>query len=148
MHVEHNTVIHSGNIISVYGGSRAAPRVAPGFRFASNIVQHNTYGIFGNNVGTGNPAIATYFPGSVIIGNAIAGGNPRLYPAGNVFPTVADLMAQFENPAADDYRLIGGSNLRSLVQGVTGVDFDEMQRVMSAPPAPGPRTPSGLRIVH
>ena len=49
--------------------------MATGFRFASNIVKHNTYGIFGNNVGTGNPAIATYFPGSVIVGNAMAGGN-------------------------------------------------------------------------
>jgi hypothetical protein len=148
LHVEHNTVIHSGNIISVYGGTVAAPRVAPGFRFASNIVENNTYGIFGNNVGTGNPAIATYFPGSVIIGNAIAGGVPRLYPAGNVFPTVAELMAQFENPAAGDYRLIGTSNLRSLIQGVTGVDFDEMERVMTAPPAPGPRAPSGLRVIN
>ncbi len=64
-----------------------------------------------------------------------------------MFPTVANLMAQFENPAADDYRLIGGSNLRSLVQGVTGVDFDEMQRAMSAPPAPGPRAPTGLRVI-
>ena len=81
------------------------------------------------------------------MGNALAGANPAVYPAGNVFPTVANLMAQFENPAADDYRLIGGSNLRSLVQGVTGVDFDEMQRVMSAPPAAGPRSPIGLRVI-
>ena len=138
VHVEHNTVMHSGNIISVYGGPRTAPRVVPGFRFASNIVLHNTYGIFGNNIGTGNPAIAVYFPGSVIMGNAIAGGNPALYPAGNVFPTVANLMAQFENPAAGDYRLIGTSNLRSLVQGVTGVDFDEMERAMTGPRRPAP----------
>ena len=57
-------MIHSGNIISVYGGTPAAPRVAPGFRFASNIVEHNNYGIFGNAVGVGNPAIATYLPGA------------------------------------------------------------------------------------
>ena len=82
------------------------------------------------------------------MGNAIAGGNPAVYPAGNAFPTVAALMTQFENPAADDYRLISGSNLRSLVQGVTGVDFDEMQRVMSAPPPPGPRAPNGLRVIN
>ena len=54
--------------------------MATGFRFASNIVQHNSYGIFGNGVGTGNPAIAAYFPGSVIVGNAIAGGNPEPLP--------------------------------------------------------------------
>ena len=84
----------------------------------------------------------------MIVGNAIAGGNPNIYPAGNVFPTVAHLMAQFENPAAGDYRLISGSNLRSLVQGVTGVDFDEMDRAMTGPSAPGPRTPTGLRILN
>jgi hypothetical protein len=139
--------MQSGNIISVYGGSRTAPRVVPGFRFASNIVLHNTYGIFGNNIGTGNPAIAVYFPGSVIMGNAIAGGNPALYPAGNVFPTVANLMAQFENPAAGDYRLISTSNLRSLVQGVTGVDFDEMERAMTGPATPSPRAPTGLHVI-
>jgi hypothetical protein len=146
VHIEHNTVLQSGNIISVYGGTRTAPRQATGFRFASNIVLHNNYGIFGNNVGTGNPAITTYFPQSVIVGNAMAGGNASLYPVGNVFPTVDALMAQFENPAANDYRLKGTSNLRSLVQGVTGVDFDEMQRAMAPPLSPGPRAPTGLRI--
>jgi hypothetical protein len=146
VHVEHNTVIHSGNIISVYGGSPSKPRVVPGFRFASNIVEHNTYGIFGNGIGSGNPAIAAYFPDGLLMGNVIAAAKPSLYPAGNWFPSVADLMAQFENPAGDDYRLIGASRLRSLVQGETGVDFDEMERAMTAPAA-GPRTPTGPRRI-
>ena len=84
----------------------------------------------------------------MIIGNAMAGGNANLYPAGNTFPTVANLMAQFESPV--DGRLSAGavgSNLRSLVQGVTGVDFDEMQRAMTAPSV-GPRVPTGLRIAN
>jgi hypothetical protein len=147
VHVEHNTVLQSGSIVSVYGGTAAAPQQVPGFRFNSNIVLHNSYGIYGDNVGTGNPAIARYFPGSVIIGNAIAGGSASLYPAGNVFPTVASLMAQFENPAGDDYRLKPASSLRSLVQGVTGVEYDEMSRALS-PPAPSPRAPTGLYIVE
>jgi hypothetical protein len=148
VHVEHNTVMNSGNIISVYGGTAAAPRVVPGFRFASNIVFHNTYGIFGNGVGVGNPAIAAYLPGSVIMGNVMAGANPAVYPTGNVFPSPTALMAQFENAAGDDYRLIGSSNLRSLVRGETGVDFDEMQRAMTGPGAPSPRAPLGRRIVR
>jgi hypothetical protein len=81
------------------------------------------------------------------MGNAIAGGKANLYPAGNVFPTVAALMGQFENPAGDDYRLIPSSNLRSLIQGVTGADFDEMHGALTAP-ASGPRVPSGVRIVN
>jgi hypothetical protein len=58
---------------------------------------------------------------------------------------MADLMAQFENAAGDDYRLNSGSNLRSLVQGATGVDFEEMRRSMTPPTTPGPRLPRGPR---
>jgi hypothetical protein len=147
VHVEHNTVVQTGHIVSVYGGTAAAPRVSTGFRFTSNIVRHNAYGIYGDNVGTGNPAIATYFPGCVIVGNVIAGGNANVYPAGNVFPTVEFLMAQFENPTADNYRLIAGSSLRSLPQGVPGVDVDELQRAMAGQAGAPPMAPTGLRIV-
>jgi hypothetical protein len=147
VHVEHNTVLQSGNAISVYGGTAAARIVVPGFRFASNIVKHNAYGIWGDGVGVGLPAVNTYLPGSVIVGNAFAGGSPNMYPPGNTFPSVSSLMTQFENAGGDDYRLVQSSNLRSLVQGVTGVDFDEMNRAMTAP-ALGPRAPMGLRIVE
>jgi hypothetical protein len=148
VHVEHNTVMHTGHVVSVYGGTSAAPRVSTGFRFVSNIVKHNTYGIFGNAVGTGNPGIAIYLPGSVIVGNVMAGGNANVYPAGNVFPTVASLMAQFENPTADNYRLIAGSSLRLLAQGVPGVDFDELQRAMAGQTGPPPLAPTGLRVIY
>ena len=79
-------MLQSGNFISVYGGTAAAPRRVTGFRFASNIVLHNTYGIFGNGVGTGNAAIATYFPQSVIVGNVIAGGPSQSLSAGQHLP--------------------------------------------------------------
>ena len=147
VHVEHNTVMQTGHVVSVYGGTASAPRVSTGFRFVSNIVKHNAYGIYGNAVGTGNPAIAKYLPASVIVGNVLAGGNANVYPAGNVFPTVADLMAQFENAAADNYRLVAGSSLRSLAQGVPGVDMDELQRVMGGQTGPPPLAPTGLRII-
>jgi hypothetical protein len=77
----------------------------------------------------------------------MAGGNANVYPAGNVFPTVAFLMAQFENAAADNYRLIAGSSLRSLPQGVPGVDFDELQRAMAGQNGTPPAAPTGLRII-
>jgi len=83
----------------------------------------------------------------VIVGNVIAGGAANAYPAGNVFPTVASLMAQFENAAADNYRLIAGSSLRSLPQGVPGVDFDELQRAMAGQTGTPPLAPTGLRII-
>jgi hypothetical protein len=128
VHVEHNTVVQSGNIISVYGGTAAAPRQVTGFRFASNIALHNTYGIFGNQVGMGNPAIAAYFPQSVIIGNVMAGGPSASYPAGNSFPSVSELMAQFRSPSTGDYSLIETSPLRVLAAGEAGAEFGELQR--------------------
>jgi hypothetical protein len=139
VHIEHNTVLQTGNVISVYGGTRAAPKRVEGFRFANNIVLHNNYGIYGDQIGTGNPAITQYFPGAVITGNVLAGGDGRLYPSGNVFPTVAELMKQFENAAADDFRLVGGSALRALAQGSAGADFDEMKRAMEPTPRAIPR---------
>lgn len=147
VHVEHNTVMHSGHVVMVYGGTAAAPRRSTGFRFVGNIAPHNAYGIYGNAVGTGNPAIATYFPGAVLTGNVLAGGNANVYPAGNVFPTVAFLMAQFENPAAGDYRLIATSSLLALAQGVPGVDVDELQRAMAGPAGTPPAAPTGLRVI-
>ncbi len=147
VHVEHNTVMHTGHVLSVYGGTATAPRVATGFRFVSNVVKHNTSGIFGNAVGTGNPAIAAYLPGGVVTGNVLAGGNASVYPAGNAFPTVAVLMTQFENPTAEDYRLIATSSLRSLAQGVPGVDFDELEQAMGATTGAPPLAPTGLRVI-
>jgi Right handed beta helix region len=148
VHVEHNTVMHTGHVVSAYGGTPTAPRKATGFRFVSNVVKHNAFGIYGDGVGTGNPGIAAYLPGSVIVGNVIAGGNAAVYPAGNVFPTVAFLLAQFENAAADNYRLLPTSTLRSLPQGVPGTDFDELQRAMGTPTGPPPLAPTGLRILN
>ncbi len=148
VHVEHNTVMHTGHIVSVYGGAPNARRTATGFRFVSNVVKHNAYGIYGDGVGTGNPAIAAYFPGSVIVGNVMAGGNASVYPAGNVFPTVASLMAQFENATADNYRLLAASGLRSLAQGVPGADFDELQRAMAGQTGTPPLAPTGLRVTQ
>jgi hypothetical protein len=148
VHVEHNTVMHTGHVVMVYGGTAAAPRVSTGFRFVGNLAKHNAYGIFGNAVGTGNPALATYLPGSVVTGNVLAGGNASVYPAGNAFPTVEFLMAQFQNAAAEDYRLVAGSSLRSMAQGAPGADLDELQAAMATTSGTPPLPPTGLRIIN
>ena len=45
------------------------------------------YGIFGDGVGTGLPALAQYAPDAVVTGNTFAGQIERLYPSGNLFPS-------------------------------------------------------------
>lgn len=121
--VEHNTIVQSGNLITAYGGTRTEPRPIRGFRFTDNVALHNAYGIFGSGRGTGLPAIAWYFPDSTIENNVLAGGRADRYPAGNSFPSVAALMAEFADPEAGDYRLAAGSALRS---AQAGVDFEAL----------------------
>jgi hypothetical protein len=133
LHVESNTVMHTGNVLSVNGPT------SPGFRLVGNIAKHNAYGLFGNNVGTGNAAIAQYFPGATVTGNVLAGGNANLYPAGNLFPTVAVLMAQFADAAAGNYRLVEGSPYETL-----GMDQDVIEAAMVA--APVVRGARGVRV--
>ncbi|MGE3404199.1 MAG: right-handed parallel beta-helix repeat-containing protein [Vicinamibacterales bacterium] len=81
--VTRNTVLQTGRALLVYG-SRLGPEAA-GFVFTGNVIRHNRYGLFGNSVGTGNPAIERYLPGAVVENNVFFGGERRLYPAGNRF---------------------------------------------------------------
>ena len=63
--VEHNTIIHTGNVLSAYGGSRDAPSVAERFVFRNNISPHNQFGVIGQGLGVGSDSIAAFFPGAV-----------------------------------------------------------------------------------
>lgn len=130
--VDHNTIVHTGNVITAYGQKAGTPLTIPGFRFTNNVAAHNAYGIFGNAVGFGTPAIAAFFPDSVIASNVLAGGQASRYPAGNFFPSVAQLMADFVDPANGNYRLSLRSAYRHAAKDGTdlGVNFDELNRVL------------------
>jgi len=130
--VERNTVMQSGNLVTAYGGTSAAPRPIRGFRFVNNIGRHNSYGVFGNGRGVGLPAIEAYFPDAVITGNVMAGGSSRLYPPGNFFPSLEELMRQFVNPDGGDLRLRPDSAWRSAASdgGAVGVDHAELFRAI------------------
>jgi hypothetical protein len=130
--VNHNTILHTGNVIAAYGQQRGTPLPIPGFRFTNNLAAHNTYGIFGNSVGTGARAIALYFPDGVFRSNVLAGGQASRYPPGNFFPSVAQFLADFVDAAAGDYRLSPRSAYRR--SGTDGSDlglsFDLLQRAL------------------
>jgi hypothetical protein len=55
-------------------------------------------------------AITLYFPGSVVTRNVLAGGSASKYPAGNLFPTIADFEAHFVDYPAADYALAPATN--------------------------------------
>ena len=84
--IDHNTFDLDGTtVLYVYGGTAKAPRRVTGLRFTNNATLHGTYGINGAGSSTGNPTLQMYFPGVVLTGNWLSGGNPSRYPAGNRF---------------------------------------------------------------
>jgi hypothetical protein len=110
--VEHNTIVQSGKVLSVYGGSREAPEQIEGLRFRSNIALHNRFGVHGSGRAVGLDTFEAYLPRAEFSHNALAGGRASDYPGGNLFPTVEEFRQQFVNFAADDFRLQPNSLFR------------------------------------
>ena len=50
--IDHNTVLHDGPTIYVYGGSCGAELTVANLRFTNNLVKHNSYGIVGDGRAT------------------------------------------------------------------------------------------------
>jgi hypothetical protein len=132
--VEHNTIIHSGNVISVYGGSRDAPSVAERFVFRNNISPHNQSGVIGQGLGTGTDSINAFFPGALFLRNALAGGRASRYPGDNLFPEMDRFSEQFVNYPGHDYRLRADSDFRrAATDGADlGVNFVMLARTIGA----------------
>jgi hypothetical protein len=116
--IDHNTVMHTGNVITFYSGSyynesgvRVAAGPTQGFVFTNNMMKHNAYGIFGSNQAYGNGSLNYYAPGAIVRRNVIASNSSIAYryPADNFFPNVATFIASFLNPALSDYSLVSGS---------------------------------------
>ena len=132
--VEHNTIMQTNNVLTVYGGSRDAPSTGERFVFRNNIARHNANGVIGQSVGLGTDTINAYFPGAVFLRNVLAGGRSSRYPADNLFPEMDSFTQQFVNYAGGDFRLKAGSEFR---RGATdgadlGVNFVELARTVGA----------------
>jgi hypothetical protein len=82
--VDHNTVMHKGNIITGHGIANEA------FVFTNNLLPHNEYGVIGDGVGPGNATLSKYFSNLTFKKNAIAGGRSTLYPPDNFFPATLE----------------------------------------------------------
>jgi hypothetical protein len=132
--VDHNTILHTGNVITAYGRKSGAFITIPGFRYTNNVSKHNAYGIFGSGTGYGMAAINAYFPDSTIRGNVLAGGPASRYPAGNFFPSLSQLMADFTNFAQGNYRLTPRSSYRRAASDGSdlGINVDQLNRAVSA----------------
>jgi hypothetical protein len=150
---DHNTVMHSGNIVTFYSGNypdASGTRVnggpVTGFVFKNNLMHHNAYGIFGSGQAYGNGSLAYYAPGAVVQRNVMASNASvaSRYPADNQFPSVAAFNATFLNVASQDYRLVSGSPyIRAGTDGRDiGCDFTTLYAVAT------PANPAGMRILR
>jgi hypothetical protein len=137
--LDHNTVIHTGNITKAYGDPSL------NFVFTNNLMAHNAYGVMGDGQAPGLKTIEAFFPGGVFRGNLFAGGETRLYPPGNFYPpTLA--AALLADPSAGDYRLQPASpyRLRAADGKDIGCDFAALDAAVPLP-ATRPRTVSTPR---
>jgi hypothetical protein len=116
--IDHNTVLHTGNIVLFYSGSyidssgaRVTGGPVAGFVFTNNMGKHNGYGIFGSGQSSGTVSLEYYAPGYVVRRNVLASDKSvaSRYPPDNFFPTVATFTAGFVDPATRDYRLVSSS---------------------------------------
>lgn len=118
--IEHNTAFQTGTIVS---GGDSAPHTS--FVFQNNVVPHNEYGINGSGTEAGNATLARYFPGAVVRGNVIAGGNAGRYPKDNAFPETLDAVAS-SAVASGSIRKAPGADVVAIEKalgGLTKVDL-------------------------
>ena len=148
---DHNTVMHSGNIVTFYSGSYINASGAKvnggpvtGFVFRNNLLPHNAYGLFGTGQAYGNGSLAYYAPGAVVQRNVMATNSSLAsrYPPDNQFPSLAAFYVTFQNAAAQDYRLAPGSPY--IGAGTDGKNIG-CDLIMFYVPPPSPR---GLRFVR
>jgi hypothetical protein len=134
---DHNTFVHKNtSFLYAYG-----PYTMNNFTFTNNLTRHFDYGIMGENTSPGNLTIETFFPGSNITCNAIAGAVAKNYPAQNAYPTVDAWTAAFANFAGGDYHLVNLSGIYTAgcADATPGADVDRIAAAIddtSTPPPP------------
>jgi hypothetical protein len=117
--IDHNTVMTTQyGVVWVYG------EPSTNVRYTNNMSRHNAYGIMASGRAYGTDSITASLPGSVVSHNVLAGGSAARYPAGNLFPSTAAWVGEFEDFAVADYRLKPGSWLRSAGTDGTAVGAD------------------------
>ena len=127
--IDHNTIISpSGGGLVIVDGP-----VVSGFVFTNNVARHNSYGIFGAGQSVGNGSIAVYFPNAIITRNVLAGGKASLYPAGNLFPSIADFESHFTDYTAGLYSLRAGTDWAAA--GTDGLDLGRVADSEASDPA-------------
>jgi hypothetical protein len=117
------TIRHNTGLILVRGGATASSETRPAadrFDFRDNLLSSGEYGFAGTGAGIGTSVLTRYFSNFTFLNNAIIGGEPSRYPAGNFFPS-NNAAVGFVNFAKGDYRLTSSSPFRNAATDNTDV---------------------------
>ena len=131
--VEHNTVWHTGHVVSAYGSPRNDFGPIDGFQFRHNVMRHNAYGVKGDSTGVGQATLSAFFRNVVFERNVLAGGDPSRYPAGNFFPSLPEFEASFVDAPNGDFALVSASPMRTAAVdgGAIGADIARVHAAVS-----------------
>lgn len=132
--IDHNTIDSNGSsTIFLYGGYSLTGVQISGFVLTNNLLRDNAYAIYGDKYGEGVAGLTFYTPNAQVMANAFGGGQAKLYPTGNDFPTMAQWAADFVSIAAADYRLVSTSLSKQAATDGTdiGVGFTELNAAMA-----------------
>jgi len=136
---DHNTVDNDGaSTLFLYGGATPTGVQITGFTLTNNLLKQNSWAIYGDAVGQGQPAIDHFTPNATIAHNTFAGAAARLYPTGNDFPAVAQWLADFADRTNGDYRLVPTSLSRNAGSDGKdiGVDYVELMAAINGASSP------------
>jgi len=109
--ISHNTADQTGSIILTDGKGQHES-----FRFTGNVLPHNAYGIVGTGAAFGLGTLQRDFPGAVVTGNVMSGGDAGRYPELNEFPETQPPLQRPESkdPAAVTPSEAAGVNIGQL----------------------------------
>lgn len=100
--LDHNTCIADGTFLNLdaYGHGKFQRIVV-----TNNLARHNLYGVFGNAVGSGLPALEAMLEKPTFLKNVLAGAEGYSYPATTLTPSLVTFQGHFQSPETGDYRL-------------------------------------------
>jgi hypothetical protein len=141
--IEHNTVLQTGQALALYGSRNGAPWPVEGLVMRNNLMRHSTYGVKGDGVAVGQASLFAYASPWVFEHNALAGGTASRYPAGNLFPTVAEFEAAFVDMLAENFALVSASPFRTAATNGAALGADVSRVLTAINGAPAPSAPGG-----
>jgi hypothetical protein len=147
--IEHNTALQAGNLIVAEGDPLRS------FVYRHNIALGGGHGVVGTGTAPGLPTLQRYFPGALVEGNVIVGGDPSQYPPGIRHARSFEAVG-FVNPALGRYELAESSAYKRVGAGGrdVGADFQRLESALggsherpsgSAPSAGVPATEESTR---